>query len=350
LKANEEGSVDLYFGLDAPNGSYARKYSCSFPNKPFQENLVYAIKSVIKEGQMKNIQYRMVALVVLFVVIFYCGCGDRGNNSDSDETTSSVPQSNKADDQPTELTVDEVHAAIKKMNPAYNGRGYFQINDGKVVAAVLAGTGVTDLTPLKGMPIKALDLRGLPLNDLTVLHDMPLKELYLEDTDVVDLRPLQGMQLITLYLNNTKVKDLSPLLGMPLKQLNLFGTNVEDLSVLQGMPLEMLWLNETPVSDISPISACPIKSLTLHKTGVSDLTPLSNMVALERLHIAETFVNDLMPIKNLNLTRLIYTPKNITTGNQIPKEMKSLRELGTTFENRMSPEVFWKLYEEGKLN
>ncbi|UCH37222.1 MAG: hypothetical protein JSV76_05940, partial [Candidatus Bathyarchaeota archaeon] len=126
---------------------------------------------------------------------------------------------------------------------------------------------------------------------------------------------------------------------------------VDDLSPLSTMKqLEFLWLNKTPVSDISPLSNCPVKSLTLHKTNVKDLSPLARITTLERLHIAETPVTDLTPIKDLKLARLIYTPKNITKGGQIPKQMKSLRELGTNFQNRMTPEVFWSLYEQGKFN
>jgi hypothetical protein len=114
------------------------------------------------------------------------------------------------------------------------------------------------------------------------------------------------------------------------------------------MPLKFLWLNETPVSDISALSDCPLVSLTLHKTLVKDLGPLANS-RLERLHIGETPVSDLTPLKGLSLKRLIFTPGRITKGIEIIREMKSIREIGPSFENRMNPSQFWSLYSEGKF-
>lgn len=246
-------------------------------------------------------------------------------------------------------TPELVHQALKSKNSQYNGKAIFKISEGQVMALQLTETNISDLSPLKGMQIQELDLRGLSVSDLSALKDLPLRTVYLEDTNVENLYPLKGMQLVLLYLNNTKVRDLSPLAGMPLESLNLFGTLVVDLNPLQGMPLQYLWLNETPVSDISSLSDCPLISITLHQTQVEDLNPLSSMTTLQRLHIGETPVDDLWPINGLKLRRLIFTPGRIKNGVEIVKEMQSLSEIGTTFENRMSPQIFWKLYETGKL-
>jgi len=135
---------------------------------------------------------------------------------------------------------------------------------------------------------------------------------------------------------------------MPLQDLNLLGTGVTDLAPFRGMTLKFLWLNETPVSDISPLSDCPLVSLTLHKTLVKDLGPLANS-RLERLHIGETPMSDLTPLKGLSLKRFIFTPGRITKGIEIIRGMKSIREIGPSFENRMNPSQFWSLYSEGKF-
>jgi hypothetical protein len=89
-------------------------------------------------------------------------------------------------------------------------------------------------------------------------------------------------------------------------------------------------------------------SLTLHRTGVSDLSPLAG-TGLLRLHVGETPVTDLTPLRDLKLKRLIFTPENIKKGLDIARNMESLEELGTTFENRMPAEVFWHLYDTGDL-
>lgn len=73
------------------------------------------------------------------------------------------------------------------------------------------------------------------------------------------------------------VKDLTPLKGLPLRELNLFGTNVKDLASLQGMPLEALDISNTNVRDLTPLKKLPLKSLNIKQTPVRDLTPILNL-------------------------------------------------------------------------
>lgn len=77
-------------------------------------------------------------------------------------------------------------------------------------------TKVTQLTPLKGMQLKYLNIASTP---------------------IIDLSPLKGMQLNHVTLNHTPITDLSPLRGMPLQFLLMQGSNVSDLSPLDGMDL-----------------------------------------------------------------------------------------------------------------
>jgi hypothetical protein len=51
---------------------------------------------------------------------------------------------------------------------------------------------------------------------------------------------------------------------------------------------------------------------------------------LQRLHIAETPVTDLSPLKGMRLTRLVFTPANITAGIDVAKSLP-LQEIGTRF-------------------
>lgn len=242
-----------------------------------------------------------------------------------------------------------LHQKLKAKNPGYNGQAQF-VNDPAVgLIGDFNGTVVTDLSPLKGIPFGALDLKGQPVSNLEPLRGMPLKLLGLEETKVVDLKPLTGMKIEKLYLSNTAVSNLKPLAGMPLQELQLVGTKVKDLGPLRGAPLQALWLNGTPVADISSLAGCPLITLTLQGTKVSDLGPLSKMLTLQRLHIGETPVSDLAPLRELRLTRLIFTPSKITQGLDVARNMKSLTELGTTLETKMAPAQFWTLYDQGKL-
>lgn len=111
----------------------------------------------------------------------------------------------------------------------------------------------------------------------------------------------------------------------------------------------MLWLNETPVADISSLADSPLMSLTLEGTSVSDLRPLSGVSSLRRLHIGRTKVRDLTPLKRLQLTRLVFSPKNIRVGLETVRNMKTLTEVGTTLDSRMPPQQFWKLYDQENL-
>jgi Leucine-rich repeat (LRR) protein len=290
--------------------------------------------------------------MVFVILALMIGCGEKDGREETSKATRSAPRSpapETAGQVALDWTPELVDRALLETNPGYQGEALCQIQDGRVVALQLSGTTITDLSALRGMGVQALDMRGLPIADLEELRGLDLSELYLEETDVRDLRPLEGMKLKQVYLSNTYITDLTPLKGMPIEQLNLLCTDVVDLSPLEGMPLVFLWLNETPVSDISPLAGCHrLMSLTLHRTEVSDLGPLSDL-GLKRLHIAETPVTDLTPLKGLALDRLIFTPSRIRKGLEIVREMQSLQELGTTFENRMPPDVFWHLYDTGGL-
>lgn len=242
-----------------------------------------------------------------------------------------------------------VHARLRATNPEYRDQGQFELDPYVGLVGDFTGGGLTDLSPLQGIPFRALDFKGLPISDLAPLKEMSLVVLGVEETGVTDLHALAGMRLSKLYLNGTAVADLSPLTKMPITELMLVESHVKDLRPLQGMPLQGLWLSNTPVLDIAPLAQCPLVSLTLEGTDVADLRPLSKMSTLQDLHIGGTKVSDLTPIKGLRLKRLIFTPENITMGLDVVRAMKTLEELGTSVGAQMSPKKFWQLYDQRKI-
>ena len=175
----------------------------------------------------------------------------------------------------------DAHDALNAANPGYRGQGSFAFSNGVMRSAVLIHSGVTDLSPLKGLPLESLDLSWNGVADLSPLEGMPLVSLRLARTEVEDLSPLAGMLLLDLRMEGAKVRDLAPLRGMPLRYLDISHTRVADLNALVGMPLEELHMNCSKVTDLSPVGGLPLKHIGLLDVPVSDLSPLGECRALE---------------------------------------------------------------------
>jgi predicted negative regulator of RcsB-dependent stress response len=283
--------------------------------------------------------------------------------------------------------------------------GYTQVADlqplkGMPLSILLLGHGrIQDLTPLKGMPLVTLDLTlCVKVSDLTPLKGMPLTNLNLSHCpEVIDLTPLTGIQLTSLNLIGcTKVTDLTPLKGMPLTVLDFRGSGVKDLAPLQGMSLSSLYLDSCrqlrndlsplqrmplttlsladcplvidlsplkgmalttlnlyncPVQDLAPLKDMPLTSLDLSACrNLQDLTPLKGM-RLKSISLDGTLVTDLTPLQGMELDDIRLTPKTITRGMDILRQMKSLKTIGV---GRQPTEIwsaaeFWKRYETGEF-
>jgi len=279
----------------------------------------------------------------LLVILLGCGGSSSGEKPGLDPAPPLAPVDTSGGDPSTEELRSRLGA---------NEVAQFRRIHGKVRIAELAESGVTSLEGLKGLGLWAVDAHGLPISDLTPLKEMPLQDLFLEGTEVTDLSPLQGKTLKKLYLTKTKVANLTPLRGMKLDELNLFGSRVTDISPLSESEIGTLWLRDTRVSDISPLAGKSLVSLDLQETLVADLSPLAAMKSLQRLNIARSDVSDLTPIADLKLTRLILTPKRIQKGLDAIRGMTSLTELDVELrdEGRLTPEQFWKRYEDGEFS
>ena len=185
---------------------------------------------------------------------------------------------------------------------------------------------VYDLTPLEGMKLTSLECSSTKVYDLTPLMGMPLEKLHCGFTKVVDLSPLRGMKLTEAAFDMSEVSDLTPLRGMPLQtvgigrhvtdltplrgmSLHFFGAyraeRLIDLSPLKGMSLTGINLQGTMVSDISTLKGMPLNDLNIPNTKVSDLTPLLGMNTLRRLSYGD-LVTDLSPLRNLALEQIYF--------------------------------------------
>src|SRR5262249_16377911 len=110
--------------------------------------------------------------------------------------------------------------------------------------------GVSDLSPVRGMPLEDLNLAALAVSDLSLLADVKsLQWLVLDDMPVSDLTPLRGLRLRKLSLRRIRATDLSPIKGMPLKELRLdYHADREELvrsctglDLINQMPAAAFW-------------------------------------------------------------------------------------------------------------
>jgi internalin A len=85
---------------------------------------------------------------------------------------------------------------------------------------MLVDTKVSDLSALKGAPLKMLWLNNIPVSDIKPIAGCPLVSLTLEGTSVVDVSPLAKHETLErLHIGRTGVTDLSPLKGLKLARL-----------------------------------------------------------------------------------------------------------------------------------
>jgi serine/threonine protein kinase len=127
-----------------------------------------------------------------------------------------------------------------------------------------------------------VDLSGLQVRDLSALRGLDVRELNLADTDVSDATLLRGLKLRALDLTRTGIDDLSPLAAMPLEFLQLRGTEVTSLEPLRGMPLVELHADAPGLADFAAAGSLPrLERLTLpaHAAGVD----LSGATALREV-------------------------------------------------------------------
>jgi formylglycine-generating enzyme required for sulfatase activity/Leucine-rich repeat (LRR) protein len=251
---------------------------------------------------------------------------------------------------------------------------------------------LSDLTPLHGMALTELNCDDTQLADLTALSGMPLKRFTCARTQVSDLRPLKDTPLAELQCAWTKVTDFSRLQGLKLERLQAQGILASDLTPLRGMPLRELDLHRTVgITSIQPLQNMPLEYLNLSYLPVEDLAPLKGMTTLQRLvlHDMEKVadlaalkglrlnlldirncvqVRNLEPIKGMPLTQLWafntgftdltplqdmpledarLTPKNVTRGLEVLREMKTLKSIGVDDRQYWLPAKFWEHYDKG---
>jgi Leucine-rich repeat (LRR) protein len=218
---------------------------------------------------------------------------------------------------PPEEQVTAVLAKLKERNPGFNDSATssrWEIAGGRVLKFKIYQP-ITDVAPVRALGnLQLLECRPnvtsndppvtLTLADLAPLRGLPLKSLQLGNQRVEDLTPLVGPALELLLAPNTRIRDLAPLKDASLRHIDLQGTPVVDFRALQGLPLANLTLANTALADLEPLAGIGLTRLDISGTAVRTLTPLS-VGQLTDLHLACTQVSDLTPLVSARRLKIL---------------------------------------------
>ena len=167
----------------------------------------------------------------------------------------------------------------------------------------LTGNSITDITPLTGMDgLQVLDLAENPVRSADLLAELPeLRELSLEATTRVDdYTPLadcvQLTRLVTGFVPEGAVETLSGLTG--LVELRLYSTQNVDLSCFTSMQqLQELDLTGSRLVNPEALAQLPsLRNLLLGDTDTSELKFLADMPSLTELDLRDNPLLDLSPL------------------------------------------------------
>lgn len=182
--------------------------------------------------------------------------------------------------------------------------------------------GVSDLSPLAGLPLTRLQIQGSLVQDLSPLRGMPLDSLNIDVSLVSSLDSLEGMPLSLLTFNGTAVADLSPLQGMPLKILTCAFTPVSDLSPLRGLSLTRLNLAGSKVTDLGPLLGMPLQTLDCHVLNISDFSPL-------RQTPLKSLICSRIPLDQFSIIQQLPLEEFECDGKYLPEYRPFLRRIST---------------------
>lgn len=206
----------------------------------------------------------------------------------------------EVDSQPPDKQVEQVMEKLRKINPGFDGKEKYSVENDAVIELSFSSVNVVKLWPIAALrDLKKLVCDGdaqtrlqSNLSDLSPLRALSLTELDISWTKVQSLEPLRDMALKVLRCSATRVNDLSPLKGMLLEELDCSHTPVKDLTPLKDMPLVSLNCADTDLptgpslreSSLAPLRDMPLKTLKCELTSLRDLEVLRSLKHLEELN------------------------------------------------------------------
>ena len=250
---------------------------------------------------------------------------------------------------------------------------------------------LTDISPLKGLPLQRVTLSGTRVSDLTPLANTSLKYLKITDTAVTDLRPLSKTTLEQLDFSPLRVQNgLDELKGIKsLRLINGFSRDdftfwlallrqlgpgnpdfvwlgravfsggkaveltlekgIRTLDALNGLQLRSLTIREGTMTNLRVLSSMTmLNTLELINCKIDNLDQLRNHPGLRKVNLSGTVVVDLRPLATLKLEELQFSPTQHTLGINELRKVPSLQRIGIggNQRNRLKPaKEFWQFFD-----
>ena len=158
---------------------------------------------------------------------------------------------------------------------------------------------------------------------------------------------------LDLHLTGLPISDLSFLKGLPVKKLDIKQTKVPDLSALCGAPLIWLAAHECPIRDLTPLAGCSaLFSLGLAQTPVSDLRPVLGCPLLV-LHIqGSTALRDVAALPSCFILEHLVLPRNVS-GVEALRTLPRIQRISFEWDARASQVAhtaaeFWAEFDRNR--
>lgn len=182
---------------------------------------------------------------------------------------------------------------------------------------VLSNNNLTDVSELKGMNIKNLELSG---NKGIILDTVPIEieRKITEDEYYNDIGTFLGLE-------NCELDDISALRNTNIGTISLAGNPITDLSPLKDNEnIFSIDVSNTGVSDVSPLN----KAMEIYLNGNKNLSNLEQMENVNSLYLEGCDINDYSFIERLNkLFQIDLKYNNISEFPKITSEELSLIDL-----------------------
>ncbi len=127
-----------------------------------------------------------------------------------------------------------------------------------------------------------------------------------ESRNLKNLEPFKKLAAALEEVNipQNQSDNLTPLLALShLRRLNLANSFIMDLAPIKDLKLEYLGLNDTRIKDLSPLKGMPLRELEIANTRVFAFDPLRTL-SLNRINLANTQFSSLSYIKDMPLHQL----------------------------------------------
>ncbi|MEK6238438.1 MAG: protein kinase, partial [Planctomycetales bacterium] len=168
--------------------------------------------------------------------------------------------------------------ALRSLNPEWTAPVDYELSEaGEIVELTLTGKTLQDVAPIAVLDkLKKLRVGSTGVSDLSPLRSLPLRTFHCQATPVSDLSPLAELPLTNLRCDRTKAEDLSPLKNLPLTSLHCDFQFERDMKLLLGMKSLKLLNGESADWLRSLVDGAGLSRVHFHADQSMKLFPLGH--------------------------------------------------------------------------